>query len=127
MNYKQYHYYFKDTHCFCTEKWEQGKLNKTCGLNISSHFQSDIIGTSILETYFYQIAMYKISFNIEGTNLILDLVILFIFDLKDVNSFEVISVKSRIFTVTENSLDECVMMNTTDDVRNYPCDTAGTS
>lgn len=74
INYKQHKYHLKDTHCFCLEKLEQGKLNKTCRLNTSSHFQSDVIGTSTFGTYLNQIAMYTIyygTFNIEGTKICL--------------------------------------------------------
>lgn len=71
MNSKQ-HYYLKDTHCFCPEKMEKGFLNRTCRLTTSSVFQSDVIGTNTVESYYPQIAMYKIyhgSFDIKGTNI----------------------------------------------------------
>lgn len=72
MNYKHDYYYLKETHCFCPEDLKLGLLNRTCKLNTSSHFQSDVIGTNTVESYYPQIAMYKIyygSFDIKGTNI----------------------------------------------------------
>lgn len=72
MNYKHDYYYLKETHCFCPEDLKLGLLNRTCKLNTSSHFQSDVIGINTVTRYFHQIAMYKIyngSFTIKGTNI----------------------------------------------------------
>lgn len=89
------HFGVNETHCFCPEDLKLGLLNRTCKLNKSSHFQSDVIGINTVTRYFHQIAMYKIY---NGS-----------------------------FTIKENSLDECLRINTADDVRTYPCDTADSS
>ncbi|XP_065923462.1 uncharacterized protein [Magallana gigas] len=86
------HFGVNDTHCFCPEKMGKGFLNRTCRLATSSVFQSDVIGTNTVESYFPQFAMYEIY--------------------------------NGPFKIKENSLDECLMINTADDVRTYPCDTA---
>eukprot|EP00105_Crassostrea_gigas_P024198 XP_011444369.1 PREDICTED: uncharacterized protein LOC105340159 [Crassostrea gigas] len=86
------HFGVNHTHCFCPEKMEKGFLNRTCRLTTSSVFQSDVIGTNTVESYYPQIAMYKIYYG--------------------------------SFDIKENSLDECLRINTADDVRTYPCDTA---
>lgn len=59
----------------------KGFLNRTCRLATSSVFQSDVIGTNTVESYFPQFAMYEIyngPFKIKGKNILFHLTILIV-------------------------------------------------